>query len=352
MFCANCGQEMEEGAAFCPNCGERVDAQMQPQEPQVSEKELKKAQKKEKRKAVREAVFHPEATSKAVSMTYSFLLGFFILLFLIISMISFVIRYTVKSGAVFNAAESMDLEQLNISDIISEDELGDTGVKIVDGDTVYDLLGEILFPSGDNARAVRKVIDNSTIRSFISETINNYANYIITGKTTKDVTAKSLMKLVNENQSVFSEYLGYEIPEEVIDELGDKENRPIVNAFDPEKTLEDVSAVKACRFLFSPVLTVIFFIVAMMTGAFLAILTNRLKYALTTYGVCFSVTGIVMFIIPVFVRTGNSFVKLIMQAVAPARVTCGLSLLIVAMAFFLMVVIMNMLGKGANRHEA
>lgn len=350
MFCANCGQAMEEGAAFCPNCGAKTAGQSQ--QPGVSEKELKRMQKKQKRKVLYEAVFHPEATSTAVSMTYSFLLGFFILLFLIISMTSFVIRYTVKSGAVFQAAESMDLEELNISDIISEDVLEDTGVNIAEGDTAYDLLGNILFSSGDNSRVARKVIDNSTIRSFISETINNYANYIITGKTTESVTAKSLMRLVDENQSVFSEYLGYEIPEEVIDELGDKGNRSIVNAFDPEKTLEDVSAVRACRFLFSPVLTVIFFIVAMITGVFLATLTNRLKYALTTFGVCFSVTGLVMFVIPAFVGKENGFVRLIMQAVTPARVTCGLGLLIVAMAFFLTVAIMNIFRRGADKNEA
>ena len=44
MFCANCGQAMEEGAAFCPNCGAKTVGQSQ--QPGVSEKELKRMQKK------------------------------------------------------------------------------------------------------------------------------------------------------------------------------------------------------------------------------------------------------------------------------------------------------------------
>lgn len=364
MICKNCSREISDEAKFCPYCGnvigvqpETITAQpesvVQPQ-PVLSEKEQRKLEKKRRKQAVHRAVFHPKRMKPVPTAVVSLLMGILMLAFLLMTVCSLIVQYTVKSNALFDAVNRADLNDIFITDLFPEDKLTAAGVTISpEGDnSVYDVMSRAIGFADFTQKVMENITEHSTVKSFLAMTVNHYACYIITGKDENGVSTKNLKNLIEQTKDTASDYIGYEIPDELMAQLGIEENKNAMTIFNPEKMLKENSYLTLCAVFFSPVFTVATFVLTVCMGILLALFTRRLKNTLMVSGICFAVTGVALLLLRSSLFSANSLYKLLADAVSPARFMGGLVMLLLALVLFFVSAIIKMAGKEVKENEA
>lgn len=325
----------------------------QPQ-PVLSEKEQRKLEKKQRKQAVHRAVFHPKRMKPVPTAVVSLLMGILMLAFLIMTVCSLIVQYTVKSNALFDAVNRADLNDIYITDIFPEDKLTVAGVTISpEGDnSVYDVMSRAIGFADFTPKVMENITEHSTVKSFLAMTVNHYAYYVITGKDENGVSTKDLKNLIEQTKDTASDYIGYEIPDELMAQLGIEENKNAVAIFNPDKMLKGNSYLTLCAVFFSPVFTVAAFVLTVSMGILLALFTRRLRNTLMVSGICFTVTGVALLLLRSSLFSANSIYKLLADAVSPARFMGGLVMLLLALVLFFVSAIIKMAGKEVKENEA
>ena len=326
---------------------------VQPQ-PILSEKEQRKLEKKQRKQAVHRAVFHPKRMKPIPTAVVSLLMGILMLAFLLMTVCSLIVQYTVKSNALFDTVNRADLNDIYITDIFPEDKLTAAGVTISpEGDnSVYDVMSRAIGFADFTPKVMENITEHSTVKSFLAMTVNHYAYYVITGKDENGVSTKDLKNLIEQTKDTASDYIGYEIPDELMAQLGIEENKNAVAIFNPDKMLKGNSYLTLCAVFFSPVFTVAAFVLTVCMGILLALFTRRLKNTLMVSGICFTVTGVVLLLLRSSLFSTNSIYKLLADALSPARFMGGLVMLLLALVLFFVSAIIKMAGKGVKENEA
>lgn len=364
IVCKNCSREISDEAKFCPHCGNVIEVQpetitaqpesaVQPQ-PVLSEKEQRKLEKRRRKQAVHRAVFHPKRMKPIPTAVVSLLMGILMLAFLLMTVCSLIVQYTVKSNALFDAVNRADLNDIFITDLFPENKLTAAGVTISpEGDnSFYDVMSRAIGFADFTPKVMENITEHSTVKSFLAMTVNHYAYYIITGKDENGVSTKNLKNLIEQTKDTASDYIGYEIPDELMAQLGIEENKNVVTIFNPEKMLKGNSYLALCAVFFSPVFTVAAFVLTVCMGILLALFTRRLRNTLMVSGICFAVTGVALLLLRSSLFSANSIYKLLADAISPARFMGGLVMLLLALVLFFVSAIIKMAGKEVKEDEA
>ena len=196
MFCVKCGAVNQTGAKFCAECGERLEetgtayANVAQAAPPVPAEIKANGEKKTKN------------TNLSV---LSVILTVFLCLLLFVFSFAAVLLYTVGASL---SEEAVSKAVFAVSADVLEDDYGITG-QILQG-----LDAEIVQKNNIRASNIKKFLERSAVREFVSEKVAGYVVAFRSGDTGQTLKKGDVIRFLQKNEAALQKDLGYLLTEE------------------------------------------------------------------------------------------------------------------------------------------
>ena len=85
---------------------------------------------------------------------------------------------------------------------------------IYEGDTAADIIYNVLYDRtflGLSKNEVEEILEKATFSDYLSDKLSQYAKYAISGSRTNEISAREIVRLVEDNKDVFEDVAGIEI---------------------------------------------------------------------------------------------------------------------------------------------
>lgn len=190
----------------------------------------------------------------AFLLTFTFLVALFL-------------KLTLSQGALEVSIQKINYTGIELGELLADSDLD---IDVEEGDTTIDVVYEALSEHGrvDISKGdVEEIFEETSFTDYISEKLSGYARYAVTGAEPDEITAREIVRLVQENRDEIEEITDLEITSEDLDELESYlEEDGVLDSISLDKideTLEEKNVDKL-RTFFSNTVLLIIIIVALL----------------------------------------------------------------------------------------
>lgn len=255
MFCEKCGKEFQEDAALCSECQasensaeapenaiETIEAEYTDinedvlQENVTPSDTIEKATVEESVSESLEATFDSSETEeiklpkriKEKRMRRVFahigasLLSIVLAVLLFVTASLWVIRDVVSPDTIKEMISNIDLDEVKIEDIADKELLESHGLKCESDnlfDIIYDNIDQSELPHQVSKDDFRAIVEDEQFREYFGEIFGTSIEALTSGNSSDVVTPDDVVDFLASNDDKFSEFLGYELTEERLDNL-------------------------------------------------------------------------------------------------------------------------------------
>lgn len=243
MICPNCGKEYNERMTCCISCGADLvpyehGTEQTAFEPLISDESVRSAVAESagfvRELSGRAAVFDdiadtadiPDETpvpvtaeksklsvSGAARFAGSLAASLMMLAFILLFSVSSAVRLATSENRIAAFAESLDVMNLPAAEAAIPTE----GYGVSDGATVQEAIFVMSQGTGLSREDIKTIYEASTIQSFITAQLTEYAEFVRSGKIPEKLTSDKLKSVFSENLGVIDEALGKPLSQHNID---------------------------------------------------------------------------------------------------------------------------------------
>ncbi len=221
--------------------------------------------------------------------------------FLAVGTVLFTIRRSTTEEEINSVVSEINLADIRVGVMMNDDDADLSLAEYIHDHVNPELLSRYNLSEGN----IEELLEEEDIKTFLSEKLWEYCDYIYSGGSEPKVTAREIVKLLEKNESAIYRITGYQLAESDYQSIEDSLNETTIGALDLSNVSEDYEGTfSLLRAVLSYWLIALIAALVLMLCVLIFVLYRKyIAHAFLAAGITFALMGLLCLMISVI--SGN-----------------------------------------------